>query len=66
MSRILGLILGRIFLGISSLGMNTISFMLRLCVLGLGEHILDYEGVLGRLILHLASLPTSAPQELRH
>ena len=52
MSKILGLILGRIFLRISSLGRNTISFVLRLRVLSLGEHIPDCEGVFGRLILH--------------
>ena len=52
MSKILSLILGRIFLGISSLGRNTISFVLRLRVLGLREHILNCEGVLERLILH--------------
>ena len=52
MSKILGLILGRIFLGISNLRRNTISFVLRLRVLGLGEHIPNCEGVFGRLILH--------------
>ena len=52
MSRILGLILGRTLLGIGNLRRNTISFVLRLRVLGLGEHIPDCEGVLRRLILH--------------
>ena len=50
-SRILSLILGRIFLGISSLGISTISFGLRFSILGLRDYILDCEGVLEGFIL---------------
>ena len=50
-SRILGLVLEEIFLGISSLGMSTFSFGLRFRVLGLRDYILDFEGVLRWLIL---------------
>ena len=50
-SRILGLVFKGIFLGISSLGMSTISFGLRFRILGLQDYILDCEGALGGLIL---------------
>ena len=50
-SRILGLVLEGIFLGISSLGMSTISFGLRFHILGLRDYIPNCKGVLEGLIL---------------
>lgn len=43
---------GRVFLRISSLGTDIISFGLSCRILGLGNHILDCKGVLGGLVLH--------------
>ena len=51
-SGILGFVFEGVFLGISSLGMDVISFGLNLHVLGLKDHILNYKGVLRGLILH--------------
>ena len=53
----------RVFLRISSLGMDIVSFGLKLSILGLGDHIPNCEGVLGGLILHwwLSFLTHSRP-----
>ena len=62
-SGILGFVFEGVFLGISSLGMDVISFGFNLRVLGLKDHIPDCKGVLGGLILHwwLSFLTHSSP-----
>ena len=51
-SRTLGLVLERVFLRVNNLGMDVVSFRFNLRILGLGDHIPDCKGVLGRLILY--------------
>ena len=60
---ILGLGLRRVFLGISSLGVNITSFRLSLSILGLGDHILDCKGIFRGVGLHqrLSLLTHSSP-----
>ena len=52
MSGILGLVLLKVFLGISSLGMDIVSFRFNLRILGLGDHIPDCKGVPKGLVHH--------------
>ena len=51
-SEILGLSLGRVFLGINSLRVDITSFRLSLCIFGLGDHIPNSVGILRGLGLH--------------